>query len=266
MGQDRESIRRFRAPMAREHGFTLVELLVVIGIIAVLIGILMPALGKARKSANAVACMSNLRQLTIAMISYADGNKGFTMPFDETPGCYWHHRLAPYLGDKRYAGDADAAEKIMSRVMLCPEATRMDSLQWGSASTAWHYSNGEGVGAYGLNLWLLPKNTAYQMQPERYWPKLASANRGGGTEVPVVADSNWVGGWPDNEDVVVPGKYQTGWGAHAPGYFMGRFFIARHGKAINVGFADGSVRRVPLADLWLLKWHRMSQPKQVILP
>src|SRR3954452_683755 len=64
----------------QKKAFTLVELLVVIGIIAVLISILLPALSRARAAANQVYCASNLRQLYTAMQLYSSAYNQFVMP------------------------------------------------------------------------------------------------------------------------------------------------------------------------------------------
>jgi prepilin-type N-terminal cleavage/methylation domain-containing protein/prepilin-type processing-associated H-X9-DG protein len=71
-------MKHFR--LDRKRAFTLVELLVVIGIIGVLISILMPSLTKARKQATKVACMSNLKQIFLAMQIYSTDNKAWLFP------------------------------------------------------------------------------------------------------------------------------------------------------------------------------------------
>ncbi|MHC4258962.1 MAG: type II secretion system protein [Planctomycetota bacterium] len=101
----------------RRTGFTLIELLVVVAVIAMLISILVPVLQAARERARAVACRSNLKQLSLALIAYDQENSAFPYGFDDSTfgtvpppdgyvgdavydkmGWWWFHFLANTLG------------------------------------------------------------------------------------------------------------------------------------------------------------------------
>ena len=82
--------------MNRRRGFTLIELLVVIAIIAVLMGVLLPSLGKARKQAWAIACLNNLRQIGLAMSMYTEANNGF-VPRQLDANVKWILVFVPHL-------------------------------------------------------------------------------------------------------------------------------------------------------------------------
>src|SRR5690242_11985151 len=115
--------------MRKARGFTLVELLVVIGIIALLISILMPALSNARRSANGVKCLSNLRQIGVAVQMYAGDYKG-TIPVcrvdqgNPLRSYYWMDLLAPYasrLTQGTYTNASDTDEFQKSIFFGCTE-------------------------------------------------------------------------------------------------------------------------------------------------
>jgi len=122
-------------PDQSRHGraFTLVELLVVIGIIALLISILLPALSRAREQGNAVKCMSNLRQIYMGTELYAVAFKGYTMPSTAGTGSaqnfnWWGIEvLGAALGVNRYgnngASQTDAVDRL-AKMLDCPSTDR----------------------------------------------------------------------------------------------------------------------------------------------
>lgn len=104
----------------RRFAFTLVELLVVIGIIAVLIGILLPTLSNVRKTANKTKCATQLRELMNAMIMYTQDNKGY-FPYGSAAGVapeeqYWFKLIQKYIGR-----DASQTMGGPAKLVICPD-------------------------------------------------------------------------------------------------------------------------------------------------
>ncbi len=151
-------------------GFTLVELLVVIGIIAMLISILLPSLNKARQSAQAAACLSNLRQVGMAIVMYANENKGllppmivstsWTLDVEGTPApCYVTWFGGFRLSDKKWLPNTSPLAKFWggtANVAGCPTFNDFHNLRM-------HY----GPVDYAYNSIAGGHNTMPAIQPTR---------------------------------------------------------------------------------------------------
>ena len=267
------------------HGFTLVELLVVIGIIALLVGILLPALNKARAAGAKTQCLSNLRQLNVAVLQYTHDNKGHCFPYNYAPSqILWQVLLLPYIAPQSRKLDlystnatsqaAVAQLQLRETVYFCPVARDplnglniSGSTASGGAFNCWGPAgnpSGGLMGSYMFNGWLYRLGivddgkalgyagtglTGVKVE-DAFWQLPVS---GSGATIPVLADGNWVDGWPHSNDQP-PASLLTG--DQLTQEAMRRVCLARHmGKHVNVVFLDGHAVTVNLQDLWTLQWH-----------
>ncbi len=271
------------------HAFTLVELLVVIGIIAILIGILLPSLRRARQAAQ---CLSNLRQLNTALIAYAQDNRHRVFPYYADNNILWQIMVLPYIN--KTAGRLDlttsnlavrasiAQLQIRESVYFCPtardpvggalptgnDATGTAFNCWGPARPA----TGGVMSSYTFNGWLYRHSAPgvddstvmgyastgaagwdAKRARDSFWQLPATGNS---ANIPTFSDGMWVDGWPKEIDVppksLIAGDKNSEQG-------MQRICLRRHGMRINVAFLDGHAAPVELRELWTLQWHRRWQ-------
>jgi prepilin-type N-terminal cleavage/methylation domain-containing protein/prepilin-type processing-associated H-X9-DG protein len=230
----------------RCRAFTLVELLVVIGIIALLISILLPALSRAREQGNAVKCMSNLRQLYMGTELYAVAFKGFTMPSTAGTGSaqnfnWWGIEvLGAALGVNRFgtngASQVDAVDRL-AKILDCPSLEREKDPAIAQFSADYTYNSN--LGDFRAHDPALDAATHAQWAAWAFFKKRTQVP---GNVVVALDAAAYVG--PNDDRFQSVGDLTTTSGTARPYERAGR---PHKGKA-NVLFHDGSVRTVKAFD------------------
>ena len=236
--------------------FTLIELLVVISIIALLMAILMPALGAARSGSRALACKSNLRQLLLANIGYATENDGFYVPaasdmWDNAGLHRWHgkrdtldERFDPLRGPLiGYLADG--------RVKECP--LRVEFVK----GQDWNTNFEQGCGGYGYNMTYIGSRTSQSAAGSVQAWKDSYAMTARMTEIAAPAMTLMFA----DTAMAKSGKSLIEYSFAEPpftvynGRLVTEFFMSpsihfRHRNQANIGWADGHVepRRMVKAD------------------
>lgn len=270
--------------MKKQKAFTLIELLVVIAIIALLLAILMPALGKVKEKAKAVACSAQLKQFGFAWYMYAQENNDMNIDYSDSTewvnGGFWFFKLGPYFADDKFSlGIGGGASPD---VMFCP-ATRKyadkfgDGFGYGASDEAWQFAIGnanlnppleEPQGSFTMNGWMQHSATSTD---SRLYKKLTNAKQ----STPLIGDGGWVDAWPVNDDIddLINLIDLEGSGVEDSDQYrlhpnqFSRFVLARHGHSINLVFQDSHVENVKLEKLGQLNWHRgFEKVSEIDLP
>jgi prepilin-type N-terminal cleavage/methylation domain-containing protein/prepilin-type processing-associated H-X9-DG protein len=269
----------------RPAAFTLIELLVVVGIIAVLISLLLPALTNVRAASQRTKCLSNLRQIYMALYMYNTENKYKLLP--EWTGTHiaptWHYMIKPYLG-QTLNSPTIGNEEMRNEIFSCPSASIKDTPTSDNSpavsSVEQYFTNHSTLGritaSYGMNRWTYDrtkKDLAAGVPPDsptKYWYYYYTLNRGVPMNFISLANSQKWGDiplffdcrWRDSRPSSNSEKYYTD-----PSVTGDMSLVAtnRHGKYVNVTWMDGSTRTIPLPELWAAKWHA-TWNKPAVLP